>query len=147
MTPVEARKAFQDFQKSVGQEAHVSLFMNVDYFYREKAIGVFLYPLGMTHKRGHVRADGDTFEEALDAIKAVWADAGDRYRAERIRKMALAIIRITAEQGACTDAALRADEFTDDEVGRYSEDAVADANAIASNGPFSIQRIAGANAA
>lgn len=122
--------------------------LNVDPFYdRKGAVHVMLYPDGLCHNRGYVSADADTFEELLAAIKALWAESADRYHAERVRKMALAIIRITAEQGICTDAALRAGEFSDSELKRYAEEAIADANEIASNGPFSIARIAGANAA
>jgi hypothetical protein len=148
MTPVEAATAYREFLKSVGPDANIYVSLNVGIFEARKGtLHAMLYPAGICHSSGYVSADADTFEDLLAAIGSVWAESADRNRAERVRKMALEIIRITAEQGACTDAALRADEFTADEVSRYSEAAIADANEIASNGPFSIVRLAGANAA
>jgi hypothetical protein len=43
----------------------------------------------------------------------------DRVRSETLKKLALAIIRITHEQGCCTDAALRA-EFDVSAVAEYA---------------------------
>jgi len=60
--------------------------------------------------------------------------------------MALAIIRITADTGGCSDAALRADGFDDAEIARLGGDAVGTADAVASNGPFSIVAVAQSNA-
>lgn len=148
MTPVEAKAAFSDFAKTVGAQAHIYVSLNATGYPRNSfALNVMLYPSGMGHSSGYVSANADTFEELLDAIKAVWAEASERHHAERVRKMALEIIRVTAERGTCTEADLRAGDFTNAEVEQFGAEAVEDANAIAANGPFSIQRLAGANAA
>jgi hypothetical protein len=53
--------------------------------------------------------------------------------------MALRIITITADQGACTDSALRmTGDFTDAEIAAYGAAACEEANRMADAGPFSI---------
>jgi hypothetical protein len=93
------------------------------------------------------RVDGDTFAELHNALTTKWAEYEAKHRAETIRRMALAIIRITAELGECTDAALRnCGEFDPGQIKSYGEQACNDANDIAGRGPFSIIVKGGANA-
>src|SRR3546814_3527460 len=124
-----------------------TLMIHVELF--GKMFTAALYPdgIGAGRSRNRLAAKADTLEDLLARLRALWNEAGARHRAARIRSMALAIIRITAEQGTCTDAALRAGDFTAEEVARYGADAGEAADEIASNGPFSIVSIAGPNAA
>lgn len=62
----------------------------------------------------------------------------DKHSRETIRKMALAIIDVTADTNACTSAALRLKWFSDLDIERYADAACEEANRLASNGPFSI---------
>ena len=67
-------------------------------------------------------------------------------RSDRIvEQMALSIIRLTAEFGECTDAALRAEYGQN--VAELGAAALERANSMAANGPFSIRTTQSANAA
>ncbi|NIA72307.1 hypothetical protein HBA54_27325 [Pelagibius litoralis] len=144
MTPKEIQAALRKFRDEIGPDAYVSV--DVEASSANHPISGCLYPDGVA-KGGSLRIRADDWQEALDLLSERWEEASGRHREERIRKMALEIIRITAEQGTCTDATLRTAGFSSDEIERYSEDACRDANEIASNGPFEIVPIAGANAA
>lgn len=147
MTPQEIKAAVMALRKEVGPNSYVDGTISSDK-YRDEIIMFVLYPDGIGGvSNTRLTTFADTWEEGLEKLRTQWVEYSERHRAERVRKMALEIIRITAEQGACTDAALRAGDFTDEEVNRYSEDAIADANTIASNGPFSVVKLSGANAA
>lgn len=89
-------------------------------------------------------AHGETWRGLIDAIREAWAERSDLHAANTIREMALKIIAITADRGECTDAALRA-EFDAADVARYGDQACEAATEMASNGPFSIVRLSGAN--
>jgi hypothetical protein len=91
--------------------------------------------------------EGDTLAELLCKLQEKWAQYSATHRARTTRKMALAIIRLTAELGECTDAALRnCGEFDHTQVTDLGEAACNDANEIAGKGPFTIVAIGGANA-
>lgn len=107
---------------------------------RRMPLTLSVYPEGII-KRRRVEVEGDTWEGLFAAIQERWAEAFGEHERQLIRKMALDIIRITAEMGACSDAALRAGEFSHEEVARYGERACADANEIAGKGPFTITPI------
>jgi len=144
MTAKEAQAAFVEFQKSVGGRAWIAVGMNTHDC--DKPLYCSLYASGVTGSKT-CEGRGVTWDEVLADLLATWNDTQDRHRKTRTRKMALEIIRITAERGACTDADLRADLFSAEEVAQLGSEAVYDANKIASNGPFELVRLAGANAA
>lgn len=143
MAPHEIASKLRAFEKMVGPKAKA--YLNVD-SRNMKPIYFSLYSRGMV-ENSTLNFEADTFEECFATAETKWAECSDRFRHETVRKMALAIIRITADQGECTDAALRADGFDAADLLAYSKGAVEDANKIASNGPFSIQKLRGANAA
>lgn len=88
----------------------------------------------------------DDWPALFATARAKWAEVREEKIGRIVKEMALAIIRITAELGECSDAALRA-EFDAADVAAFGDDACAKADEMASNGPFSITRLAGANAA
>lgn len=93
------------------------------------------------------RVDADSFRDLLAAAAAKWAEHSGKHEQRTIRKMALEIIRITADIGHCTDAALRnCGEFDPGQVRQYGERACVEANEIAGKGPFSILRAGKSNA-
>ena len=89
-------------------------------------------------------ARGDTYRELIADCEERWAIHSDLHASTTIREMALSIIAITADQGECSDAALRA-KFDAADVDRYGDHACAEASSMASNGPFSIVKLSGAN--
>lgn len=144
MTPLEIKAELRALQKDVGVNAYSSLRIAADH---GKPVSVCLYPFGLTRSsEGYLSIEADTFREALDSIRAAWDNFRDEHKVKTIRKMALAIIRLTTELGECTDAALRS-EFDPGAVVRWGEEACAVANEMAGKGPFSIVTMKGANAA
>ena len=149
MAPTEAAQALEDLRREVGEkaDAHMSLRLPVRLYGEMKplpALRVSLYPRG-TLGKWTVEAGGDTFGEALGNARAAWIEARDGNEGQLIRDMALQIIRITADLGECTDAALR-QHFEARDVERLGERACAEANDIAGRGPFAIVETSGANA-
>jgi hypothetical protein len=82
----------------------------------------------------------DDFATLIRRMTATWAVSQASERAERIRSMALAIIRIADESGACTEAALRIAGYGADEIAVLGTEAATKANEMAGRGPFSIER-------
>src|SRR3546814_15806231 len=80
-----------------------TLMIHVELF--GKMFTAALYPdgIGAGRSRTRLAAKADTLEDLLARLRALWNEAGARHRAARIRSMAPAIIRITAEPGTCTD--------------------------------------------
>lgn len=143
MTPKEMQEAARALEAKVGKNCCVSIMLNTDS--RPPCHGS-VYPDGLV-KGSAFNKSADDWPELFAALNAKWDEYVETHRARKIRDMALAIIRITAEHGACSDAALRANTFTADDVGRYGEEACAEADAMAANGPFSIVQVGTANAA
>lgn len=132
MTVAEVQAELAVLRKEFPARAHISASVYSD------RVSVTVYPKDITANdvvRGEAKSD---FAEAFADLRAKWAERSERYAAEMIRSMALEIIRITAERGQCDAFALRAGKFSQEDVATYGERAVADANEIASNGPFSI---------
>lgn len=148
MTPKEIQAQLRRIRDDIGKDARVSVYLSYDNLTSSThpAVAATIYPNGIGG-HGALRVQADTWDELFTKLTEGWAEASARYKAERVREMALAIIRITAEQGHCTDASLRAADFSGEEVKRYSEEACRDADEIASNGPFSVVSLRGANAA
>lgn len=145
MTGKEYRAAVLALAKSIGARAQIWTCMND----AGKLFHVALYATGIGGTRSEMdfRIEGDTFDELYALTAATWAEYEEAHRIRTIRKMALAIIRITAELGECTDAALRnCGEFDPSQIKAYGEQACLDANDIAGRGPFSIIVKGGANA-
>ena len=145
MTPIEIRDECRKLNE-VGTRAHVYLNVSEDND-DDQLVYAAVYPTGLGHSPPF-SIYAKEWDEVFSLLRAKWETKSDKYRLDTIRKMALAIIRLTAENGECTDAALRTDGFSQEELARYGADAVVDADDIAGNGPFSIQSItAGVNAA
>lgn len=143
-TALEYREFVRGFRESIGPRAEVYTSFNE----AGKIFHATLYSRGIAGIGGSdFVVQGDTWSELRAGLSDKWAEYSERHRAEVTRKMALAIIRITADLGECTDAALRnCGEFDPGQINAYGEQACADANDIAGRGPFSIVVMGGANA-
>lgn len=141
LTLTEACAAFKAFSKSISAKAQCSVSLSTNY--GVKAIHALVKPGGYEDDTTFF-LHADTFRDLLEQCEAKWVEHSDLFAANTIRRMALAIITITADQGECSDAALRA-EFDASEITRYGERACAQATEMASNGPFSIVTLSGAN--
>lgn len=144
MTPHEIVTAIKALEQKVGPKSQVYVSL------RACGLSASLYSKGICQERDDVsaigvNADGSDFAEILTALEANWLAAKAGRNERIIEKMALEIIRLTAEFGQCTDAALRA-EFGAD-VADLSGLATVKANEMAQNGPFEVVVMRSANAA
>jgi len=144
MTPIEARDAVIALRRRVGPKADAMVSLNTD-SYSTNLLSLALWPDGYGRPLAF-RIEADTFDELIKLANQAWEERQVEYHAKITRAMALEIIRLTADHGECTDAALRA-TYSVEDVARYGKEAIEDANKIASNGPFSIAILRGANAA
>lgn len=143
LTPAEAVVAFVAFSETVGSACQV--FVHLGSKISGPLLDGSIYTKGICGKGGAtLSVKADSYRELLAACEAKWAEHSDLHGSNVIREMALAIISITADLGQCTDASLRA-KFDAADVARYGEHACAAATEMASNGPFSIVKLAGAN--
>lgn len=143
LTHAEALEAFRALAKAIGPKCEIFASLNT-YGVSGGVIYTSIYPRGITSSLEQMRVVADGYRETIEKVRAAWAERVDTHAAHTIREMALAIISITADQGECTDAALRA-KFDAADVARYGERACAEATEIAGLGPFSIVTLSGAN--
>lgn len=142
MTPTEAHREIMKFRDEIGGEADIYIGINVH------GISGTIYPdgiVGNTHQITYRADDVADIASIIAGMRALWDESSGRLRRELIRKMALEIITITADQGRCSDAALRM-KFKANDIKRYGPQAVEEANSIAGRGPFSIEVTGGRNA-
>ena len=144
MTPMEIKTALSQMAREIGPRADVTVMITSSN--RDKPLYAVVYP-DSVERDSALSVRAHDWPALLAELRSKWDERSAEYSRKTIRKMALEIIRITAELGECTDAALRAGEFGPGEVAQFGEEAIADANTIASNGPFAIVSVANANAA
>lgn len=149
MTPLEIKAAVVALREEIGPQCSVSFDIKSGRYDSEDdpAINFYCWPIGSGSDKPFINGRADTWHDALDAVRREWAEISADVAKDVTRNMALAIIRITADIGGCTDAALRADEFTEEDIEVYGAEACTMADEMASNGPFKITALAGANAA
>ncbi len=130
-----------DFGKSVGPRANVYASI------KDNGTCHFtLYPNGITNDGRISSEDADSWSEASASLIKNWEAQRANHRSVKLREMALEIIQITADQGQCTDRALRL-SFGQSEIDALGAEAAELATEMASNGPFSIVVTEHANAA
>lgn len=132
-----------DFRKEAGPQCDVYASVNPD-----GTCDFSAYLLGLTRSsEGTIRTSHKSpWAEASAELLQIWEAQRANHRSVKLRKMALDIIQITADQGSCTDRALRMN-FDQSEIDSLGKDAAALATEMAANGPFSIVVTAQANAA
>lgn len=138
LTHAEAAEAFRLFGEEIGPRADFSIYLNHEISPHRGRLGAAIYPDGVG-KDSVCRVGADTYADLLVKLKAEWAKHGDKRSAETVRKMALAIISITADEGSCSEFSL-CKAFSAAEVKTYGDRACEEATRIAGNGPFSIVR-------
>lgn len=144
MTVREYAQAIAKFEKTIGARASVSTFVTPA---SKLPLHCSVYATGSYSKGADFSVDAETFGELFAAVTAKWAEYEGRHRVDTIKKMALAIIRITSDLGECTDAALRnCGEFDPGQVKSYGDEACTVADNMADKGPFSIVELGTANA-
>lgn len=146
MTPKEIHAACLELAKKVGPDAYVGFAIC------QHGVSASLHTKGLCGKREDVAsftvyvAGVSDFADALRELERDWLAKRESRNERIVEKMALEIIRLTAEFGSCTDAALRA-EFSAEQVERLGALALSKANGMAANGPFEIVELSRSNAA
>lgn len=143
LTHGEARTAFLALAREISPRCEIHPGLN-SYGHTGGDLYTSIYPRGITTSSEHFYVVTDSYREAIEKVREKWAERSDTHAAHTIREMALAIISITADQGECTDAALRA-KFDAADVAHYGERACEQATEMAGLGPFSIVKLSGAN--
>lgn len=131
----EINRSLAAFSKSVGPKAWVSL--SIDDHVSESPISLSVYPEGICATCA-MRVTANSWEELFHLAVEQWAIRKVDFEDRISREMALEVIRITVQFGACTDAALRGDKYTAAQVTLYGARAVILANEMAATGPFEI---------
>lgn len=141
MTPQEVRAELTALAAEIGPKAHLSVSVTASDWSKAGASGI-VYPVGVggvgsvsLHTKGC-----ETWQEAIAEMRFRWEEHRDLHASNATKGMALAIIRLTSENGECTDSALRC-EFVQQEIDRYGDAAAALATEMGGNGPFEIVRL------
>lgn len=136
----EVRAALSALRAELGSKGDVTLMMSAG----QTDCLCLVQPMGCLGNES-IYAKGSTWIEAIEVGAAKWAERADLHAQTIARELALAIIRITHETGACTDAQLRGADFEASDVVRYGDAAILRANDMAASGPFTITLASGAN--
>jgi len=134
----------QSLSKRLGRKAYI------DFTIRPGGVNACVYTQGIGARADdplafRVGVAGSDPAAVLADLEASWLAEATKRQGRVVEDMALEIIRLTAELGECTDAGLRM-RFGD-AVATFADVAAARATEMAANGPFSVRRVAAANAA
>lgn len=138
----ELSEALRAFREEMGSKAHVSISLSAGEYASLRVLCI-AYPKGVVQDE-QLAAQGDTWMAAIEAARAEWEKRSEARAENTTKALALAIIRLTAEHGSCTDAALRP-EFDMNDIARFGEAAVSMANDMSRLAPFAIVTAAGSN--
>lgn len=135
----EVSKAFGDIKRQISAKADLYISLNLVTYESTDLLTASVYPEGLCGDREtNFSVHGKTFEELLDNLKEDWARRSESFGAHVITAMALAVIRITDDQGECTDASLVYAGFDKEKITKYSKKAATKANNMAAGGPFKV---------
>lgn len=144
MSATEAHAALVALRREIGPEADVSIHLSASDA-RDLPLSASIYAKGYRQREPNFACQGSDLRQVIADLRAGWAAFQDEHARRMTADMALEIIRITDEHGACTDAALRGSKFSVGDVARWGAAACAKANEMAGRGPFEIVPIGGAN--
>lgn len=137
MTPHQIRDALAALKKHIGGP---NTYLSLDFRKDPNPLHLTIYPNDiLTKTRDEVfHSEAASWEALFTNANAAWETHKDRIHAAVIRRMALEIIRITADTGQCTDRDLRLTDFTEAQVTTYAQRAADEADTIAATGPFAV---------
>lgn len=145
MTPIEARKFCREFEAVIGGRAKV--WMSISGKQHEAALDVLIYTQ-WPGREADIRFTADDFDEACARVRSEWDKHKADITADKIKRLAIEIIKITDAKGVCMEADLRClYYFSDADVSELGAAAVEAANRMAGRGPFSIVKTPGGNGA
>lgn len=145
MTPTQIQDALGLLQRRIGGQGSVHVTIHPRESRPDRIINGVIYPDGVIGK-ARIAVDGDDFQDVITKMNEAWNEYRASHQDDLLKRMALAIIRLTEERGECTDQMLRAD-FGADDVIACLDRATELADKMAANGPFKVVRITESNAA
>lgn len=131
MTPQELHEELKALCVEIGPRAEAHVIISNTYMPNGS-----IQPDGVLGKV-RLAASAKDWSKIVPALRAVWEEHRDLHASNLIKGMALAIIRLTAENGECTDQALRV-EFAQQDIDRYGEQSAELATEMGGKGPFKI---------
>jgi len=137
VNPSEILAGLKEIASEVGPNALATVYLAEGDYMRGYA-SASLHPEG-TLGAVTLNVKFTEWSEIIPGLRAAWEEHRDLHSSNKIKSMALAVIRLTAEQGECSDSALRC-EFTQQEIDQYGDRAAALATEMGGNGPFEIVR-------
>lgn len=141
----DVRAASFALAQEVGPNAEVYPSFSI-HGHQSEALTLAIYPNGVC-KEPRFEIYADDLDTLFARGKAECEARGDEFAKKLVRQMALRVIELTADFGSCSVSQLRGAQFSDEQVKFYGAMACAEADQIASNGPFAIIEERGANAA
>lgn len=131
MTPQEIHEELKALCAEISPKAEAHIITSSTYM-----LACSIEPDG-TLGKVRLSAKAKEWSEVVPALRAAWEGHRDLHASNLIKGMALAIIRLTAEHGECTDQALRV-EFAQQDIDRYGEQSAELATEMGGKGPFKI---------
>lgn len=146
MTPQEIKNEIDAIASELGKKAYVSLHIGSGPVWNnDGALSLTAYPQGIGSDKHRISVNAHAFEDAILLLRASIGESVAKINADTIRKLAIAIMTLTADAGECSDAGLRAQGFAQSEIDQHGKAACEEATRIGSGGPFEIVRLSGAN--
>lgn len=136
MKPIEISEALKQLRIESGPRTDVLCAVS-DGKYQGRALRLTIYTNGVCNT-ATVSVESDEWDDLLVKARREMADARVVQRGKKIKTMALDIIRITFEQGKCTDISLIGAGHTRDEITLYGPEAERAADEMAGGRPFKI---------
>lgn len=137
MIPSDILAGLKELTSEVGPNALATVYLaHGDYMSAYSSAS--LHPEG-TLGKVTLNVKFTQWSEIIPGLREAWEEHRELHASNKIKSMALAVIRLTAEQGECSDSALRC-EFSQQEIDRYGDRAAELATEMGGNGPFEIVR-------
>lgn len=136
MTPIEISEALKQIRLECGPRTDVLCGVS-DGRYRGRALKLTIYVDGVC-KNSTVDVESDDWDDLLAKARREMASAIVAQRGKKIKTMALDIIRITFDQGKCTDLAMIEAGHMRDELKLYGSEAERAADEMSGGRPFKI---------
>jgi hypothetical protein len=123
MTPMELQTALKGIRAMLPEKGSVYLHAGGDEYSGKPCISV--QPFGYDDRASRFSVEADTWEEMIEQARARVLAAD--WSVPIIRKLALSIIELTDEHGACAELNLRQKGHSQQEITLYGDAAVAKA--------------------
>lgn len=141
MDIIEFRAGLKAIKDESGSRADVYAHIDID----SPGLTASIYPFGIGRDAA-VRVEASDFDECIAKLQIEWTKVREETDRRHTRLLAVAIIELTADQGECTEPALRGRGFSQVDIDRLGAKAAEEATRLSTLGPFTILKTGGRNA-